>query len=596
MSVFRFAFIAILLITGSSYAGPCPQFSDSSLDVYIGTNGGSCVDALTGTSITPNPDGSVNIVLTKDGTSNASSFSGYVRTFRRIHSLVITNDSTQNMHVTVEGINQSFAMSPEGIGSIIRGGGSTAPVVLVDLQCRGDVGEISVNVINGMIVGGDIYGPIYLHRIETSPGIYHYGGWAGENIIAGDVLGNITLWDAVLSDSIIRIQGRLGAPSSTSTFNAYGGFYVDSFFECSEVNSKVIANQVRGRFVTTTAYGGSGDINGDFLISNSLIPSGSIEVGRALGSAGAIRFVSQTGIAGRISINHESVLPDGDGWDGVIRLGSSFSQPTSGTVLPPFYEVSAASIGGGSVGVTPFATHMEDSVPPLGSSAAFVSTPQHANYAIRHYGEIIRNGSGDSVRLQRRALCGGLVWEDVTEKWEFSYQVGTDRSVLTMTSNEAAHFRNGYEYRFAVVNDPMVTGAVLCDLSGVSILPGVSEYPATGWFAVGNSCPADFDGSGTVDLADLNAVLAAFDTTGVNLYADANGDGSVDLADLNKVLSAFDSLCCDPNALMGGGVGDQIAIELGFTCVDGLCDSVATMSPQDREDLFDAILAEAAKW
>lgn len=51
--------------------------------------------------------------------------------------------------------------------------------------------------------------------------------------------------------------------------------------------------------------------------------------------------------------------------------------------------------------------------------------------------------------------------------------------------------------------------------------------------------PGDLDQSGTVDLGDLNMVLANFGTT--NEQGDATGDGQVDLADLNLVLANFGS-------------------------------------------------------
>ena len=50
-------------------------------------------------------------------------------------------------------------------------------------------------------------------------------------------------------------------------------------------------------------------------------------------------------------------------------------------------------------------------------------------------------------------------------------------------------------------------------------------------------CPGDVTGSGVVNLADLNLVLANFGSTGPD--GDANGDGVVDLADLNMVLANF---------------------------------------------------------
>lgn len=54
-------------------------------------------------------------------------------------------------------------------------------------------------------------------------------------------------------------------------------------------------------------------------------------------------------------------------------------------------------------------------------------------------------------------------------------------------------------------------------------------------------CPADVDGSGGVDLADLNIVLANFGQTTDS--GDTNDDGVVDLADLNAVLANFGNDC-----------------------------------------------------
>ena len=55
------------------------------------------------------------------------------------------------------------------------------------------------------------------------------------------------------------------------------------------------------------------------------------------------------------------------------------------------------------------------------------------------------------------------------------------------------------------------------------------------------TCPADVTGDNTIDLADLNLVLASFGQTTEN--GDTNDDGVVDLADLNAVLAAFGQAC-----------------------------------------------------
>ncbi|MFI4855246.1 MAG: endonuclease [Phycisphaerales bacterium JB065] len=62
---------------------------------------------------------------------------------------------------------------------------------------------------------------------------------------------------------------------------------------------------------------------------------------------------------------------------------------------------------------------------------------------------------------------------------------------------------------------------------------------------VASSCPADTNGDGSIDLADLNAVLAGFgQAEGATLAdGDASGDGAVALDDLNIILASFGTAC-----------------------------------------------------
>ena len=50
-------------------------------------------------------------------------------------------------------------------------------------------------------------------------------------------------------------------------------------------------------------------------------------------------------------------------------------------------------------------------------------------------------------------------------------------------------------------------------------------------------CPADYNGDGVVDTADLGILISAFGTA--NGHVDLNGDGIVDTADLGILISAF---------------------------------------------------------
>ncbi|MFG0292062.1 MAG: hypothetical protein ACF8MJ_02795 [Phycisphaerales bacterium JB050] len=547
-------------------------------------------------------------MLYKNANSTAADFNGYVWTDRVINTLTVANDSDRLMFVRVQGDNGSFLDSPPLIRDIGMAGSGTGRVVLVDLQCQGDVGDVTVNAISGMIIGGDLYGDLQCLKRADAQSVLQGGGWEGTtNIISGDVLGNITLENAVLSGANIRIDGSLGSGVLTSEIDVNGGFYAGSTFQCGEVNAKIIANQVRGRFLTTTTSGESGDFNGEFIITDSLLADASIEIGGALTSSGIIRFLpdfdncvapNDGPIKGRISINHENTLTPGTAWLGSVRVGTTYGSPASGTLIAPEYTASACSIGGGSVGEAPFLTHIDDSIPLFGTNRTFTTSTEPAIFDLRHYGGVSISGSGVSVRLERQAICddSSPTWEDVTAEWDFDYAIDSDDSVLLMTSSQNANFRNGYQYRFVVQNDPLVAGVVNCVLPDVSPSVPVEDYPTAPWFTVGNSCSADFDGSGTVDLADLNAVLADFDTPHeTNRYADTNADGLVNLTDLNRVLADFDSLCCSAS-LLGAGAGDSIAQELGYTCADGFCDAIAEMTPTEREAAFDALLAEAAEW
>ncbi|MBL0921955.1 MAG: S8 family serine peptidase [Phycisphaerales bacterium] len=56
-------------------------------------------------------------------------------------------------------------------------------------------------------------------------------------------------------------------------------------------------------------------------------------------------------------------------------------------------------------------------------------------------------------------------------------------------------------------------------------------------------CPADIDGDGDVDFADLNTLLASYGQAGPNLPGDLDGDGDVDFNDLNIMLGAYGLPC-----------------------------------------------------
>jgi len=67
----------------------------------------------------------------------------------------------------------------------------------------------------------------------------------------------------------------------------------------------------------------------------------------------------------------------------------------------------------------------------------------------------------------------------------------------------------------------------------VSVAAG--EFHSLGLKADASSCPADFDGDGDVDTADLLFLLGAWGTPD----GDVDGDGDTDTADLLALLGAW---------------------------------------------------------
>ena len=61
---------------------------------------------------------------------------------------------------------------------------------------------------------------------------------------------------------------------------------------------------------------------------------------------------------------------------------------------------------------------------------------------------------------------------------------------------------------------------------------------------VGDGCPADFNGDGTIDFEDLNTILGMWGmNVGPGTSGDTNGDGMVNFDDLNRVLADWATSC-----------------------------------------------------
>lgn len=99
-------------------------------------------------------------------------------------------------------------------------------------------------------------------------------------------------------------------------------------------------------------------------------------------------------------------------------------------------------------------------------------------------------------------------------------------------------------------------------------------------------CPADLSGDGTVDGADLAAVLGAWGGSGSSSGADLDGSNTVDGADLALILSAWGT--CAPDC-DGDGISDGDAIAAGAAdCnANGVPDSCEPLADCDANGVVD---------
>ena len=130
------------------------------------------------------------------------------------------------------------------------------------------------------------------------------------------------------------------------------------------------------------------------------------------------------------------------------------------------------------------------------------------------------------------------------------YVAGTISLIDCVVSGNAASFSGGGVYvpngsvmnltRTRICGNVAPNGAqvgqsgngIVNDLGGACVMTACASCPAP-------PCPADLDGNGFVDAADLGSLLAAWGACGKSCPADINGDGVVSAADIAAVLDAW---------------------------------------------------------
>lgn len=374
----------------------------------------------------------------------------------RIRNLTVVANVPQFVSLVVRGHGGFTHIG--GVDSI-DSGGSTATVVVRELRTFGDVGAISVNVIEDTDVGGDVTGPVtlkprngggassiirmgvrgnFLGPINVSAGevftldVTGTIGAAGapvaisvrdniKNIAATEVHADITLDTSGTLGRVRRIDARSGPVSGAWVFkefaDTFGGFGTPGLYVAGDFDATVHLLQSLDH---TIEIGGAILPAGMIKINNHLrgttVPGGKIVIGAA------------AGLRGHVIVNARHAVGL---WTGEVRVNGAPLAHVNGV-----YGALSATLGGGGVGLAPFRLHAQDCVPPHGS--AFVGGVPGGRIVLRFYGPVRWDSGVTPFTVETTAdvidgaVANGAGWSDATGLFGFSQETSPREVVITL--------------------------------------------------------------------------------------------------------------------------------------------------------------------
>ncbi|MBL0922262.1 MAG: hypothetical protein IBJ10_09065 [Phycisphaerales bacterium] len=252
-------------------------------------------------------------------------------------------------------------------------------------------------------------------------------------------------------------------------------------------------------------------------------------IGRSLVSGAAVNLPS-SGLAGQVTINNKNISGV---MSGSISVGGS-------ALSGPYYTNTAASLGGGSVGLASFALHEESCFPPHNGAMSgtmldigspyLECVPVPENEAVlRFYGPVAISGSGTAVKVEFATFAAPNLWTTVTSDFLTTIDSADHRHVVvTRNPSLGAAWPVG-RYRMTRLTDRL-----LCEGVGAGSPPQVQTF--TYIVDVIDECE---DLLGLFDLNGDGAVSVAGDVPmWLDMPTDFNGDAAADSADLNLLLQA----------------------------------------------------------
>ncbi len=474
---------------------------------------------------------------------------------------------------------------------------TTRPCVVDRLRIEHDVGILEVTQANDGHVKGDVTGDVTLQWPSTGtylqPRIHDVR-------VEGDFLGDITgTYDGTIDGTVfgLTVEGSLGTAMSPCQINIShnidkliaGDIYADINTLQRDV-STLWAGYI-AQIETDTQWGGSGGLHGtitttrvgpsmfnatpiirvrgdfdcEMELTGFTVPSGAhagtypgyleapVKIDHDL-TGGAFIKAQSSGLKAQVVINDDN---NGSTWDGDVIIGTTTLSST------PYYSQTAASLGGGSVGLVAFSLHGTSCVPVDSTStqeptvypdacpsSILLCDPEAPNNVMnarswatmRMYGPVVFAGEGKPCTIERRPYPGGGSWTDVTADFRFDIYTSSDgmgtpdageRVIRIRRENTSClkYFPVGYDYRVRPVTDHVRCKGVD---GGNSVNVYAFEYNFTLPYDCEESLLGRFDENNDDNLNATDATLWA------GAPRDLDGDTDTDAADLALLMRAID--------------------------------------------------------
>jgi hypothetical protein len=291
---------------------------------------------------------------------------------------------------------------------------------------------------------------------------------------------------------------------------------------------------------------------------------------------GAIYIRDPLGLAGQITLeaNNTTAVHDTSRLAGFVRVGgflpgqtvvtlataNSLAAGTTAASILPFYALNAAQLGGGAVGVVPFAVHLADSPAVTGADSIFPpfilpTALRISGLPLRYYGPVVMTVPQPTGTITSRG--NGTFGPFLPPNSGQDFTGSAAGRTMTLIASQSSQI---FPLEYQAIPDTFGVRSLVTLPTGLvtrNTLADKAVYYRVGCGFGGNPNPADVTGIGGPPAApdnqvtgdDFNAFIAAF--AAEDLLADITGiggppalpDGLITGDDFNAFIAAFIAGC-----------------------------------------------------